>query len=52
MIVGQTDDVATQLQTRAEDALADELLLIPLMPSFAARKHAVEILAEAFGKNR
>lgn len=52
MIVGQTDDVATQLQTLAEDALADELLLIPLMPSFAARKHAVEILAEAFGKNR
>lgn len=51
MVVGDTQAVAEQLQMLVDDMRADELLLIPLMPTFEARKHAIEILARALNKN-
>lgn len=48
MVVGEVNEVADQLQDIAQTMQADELLLIPLMPSIEARKEALKLLADKF----
>jgi luciferase family oxidoreductase group 1 len=48
IIAGDIDSVTEQLNDLITYFKADEVLLIPLMPGFAARKKAIELLAAAF----
>lgn len=50
MVTGDIREVTSQLEEISAIMMADELLLIPLMPSFEARKEAVRILADHFLK--
>lgn len=48
MVVGDIGSVKKQLDELIEQFQADEVLLIPLIPRFEARKKAIELLAEAY----
>lgn len=49
-VVGVKESVKEQLEKLVEEFGADELLLIPLLPGFEARKRAYELLAEIYVK--
>ncbi len=48
MVVGDIESVTEQLNELIEQFKADEVLIIPLIPGFEARKRAVELLAKAY----
>lgn len=48
MIIGDIENVSTQLNNLIAQFKADEVLLVPLMPGIEARKKAIELLAKAF----
>ncbi|WP_068676804.1 LLM class flavin-dependent oxidoreductase [Oceanobacillus sp. Castelsardo] len=48
MVVGDIESVKEQLHTLITQFKADEVLLVPLMPGFEARKKAIELLAGEF----
>ena len=50
MGTGDVNQVTSQLEEISTSMLVDELLLIPLVPSFDARKEAVRILTDHFLK--
>lgn len=50
MVTGDLEEVISQLEDIAESMVADELLLIPLMPNLEARKNAATLLANHFIK--
>lgn len=51
MVVGDIENVTSQLNEMITQFKADELMIIPLMPGLEARKKAMELLAEAFIPN-
>jgi luciferase family oxidoreductase group 1 len=49
LFAGTVDQVTPALRTRAEEAQVDEIMLLTMTPSLAARQRSYELLAEAFG---
>lgn len=48
MVVGDKNNVKEQINDLIEQFEADEVLFVPLIPGFGARKRAIELLAETF----
>lgn len=48
MVVGDITSVKAQLDELIDQFQADEVLMIPLIPGFEARKKAIELLAKAY----
>src|SRR5699024_8146064 len=48
MVVGDIESVKNQINHMIRQFNADEVLFVPLMPGFKARKRAIELLAKAF----
>ena len=48
MVIGDIDSVTGQLNELIEQFQADEVLAIPLIPGFEARKKAIQLLANAY----
>src|SRR5699024_10775231 len=48
MVVGDMESVKNQINYMITQFNADEVLFVPLMPGFKARKRAIELLAKAF----
>src|SRR5699024_1009000 len=48
MVVGDMESVKSQINHMITQFNADEVLFVPLMPGFKARKRAIELLAKAF----
>lgn len=48
MVVGDIDNVKSQLDALISQFQADEVLIIPLIPDFEARKKAIQLLAEVY----
>src|SRR5699024_12459027 len=52
MVVGDSTEVKKQVEELIEHFTADEVLFVPLLPNVAARKKAVQLLADAFIHSR
>src|SRR5699024_1339071 len=48
MVVGDVESVTEQISELTAQFKADEVLIVPLMPGFEARKKAIELMAGAF----
>lgn len=48
MVIGDSESVTAQLTELIDQFQADEVLLIPLIPGFEARKKALKLIADAF----
>ena len=48
MVVGDSAEVKKQVDELTEHFTADEVLFVPLLPNIAARKKAVQLLADTF----
>jgi luciferase family oxidoreductase group 1 len=47
-IAGRSDRVADQLRRLAKDTLSNEVMLLQMVPDFAAKKRSMELLAKEF----
>lgn len=48
MVVGDSTEVKKQVEELIEHFTADEVLFVPLLPNIAARKKAIQLLADTF----
>ena len=48
MVIGNKTTIQRELTDLTEELNADELVVIPLIPEFKNRKHALTLLSEAF----